>query len=146
MPAGKRSDPYGAFNFRVEIDGLTVGSFSECSGLSAESNVVEYREGTDVDLAVRKLKGLQKYNNLTLKRGYTSNTELWDWFKNLAEGKADRRNGSIILLDEERKDVMRWSIKNAWIRRIDGPSFKASGNELAIELIELVHEGLALEK
>jgi phage tail-like protein len=146
MPTGTRTDPYRSFNFRVEIDGLTVGSFSECSGLSTEGDAVEYREGTDVPLTVRKLMGLHKYNNVTLKRGYTQNTELWDWYTNIVNGKADRRNGSIILMDEERKDVMRWGMENAWIRKIEAPSFKASGNEVAIESVELVHEGLTLEK
>ncbi len=145
MPIGTRTYPYAEFNFRVEIDGLTVGSFSECSGLSAEVNVVEYREGTDIFPSTRKLPGLQKYSNITLKRGYTKNTELWNWYKNIANGIADRRNASIILMDEERKDVMRWRIVNAWIRKIEGPSFKADGSELAIESVELVHEGLTLD-
>jgi phage tail-like protein len=146
MATGTRIDPYRTFNFRVEIDGLTVGSFSECSGLSTEGDAAEYREGTDVPLTVRKLMGLHKYSNITLKRGYTQNTELWDWYKNIVNGVPDRRNGSIILMDEGRKDVMRWSIENAWIRKIEAPSFKASGNEVAIESVELVHEGLSLEK
>jgi phage tail-like protein len=146
MPTGQRTDPYRTFNFRVEIDKINVGSFSECSGLSTEGEMVEYREGTDVALTTRKLMGLHKYNNITLKRGYTQNTELWDWYRNIVNGKADRRNGSIILMDEERKDVLRWSIENAWIKKIEAPSFKASGNEVAIESVELVHEGLTLER
>jgi phage tail-like protein len=145
MTDAKRTDPYVALNFRVEIDGLTVGSFSECSGLTAEVNVVEYREGTDISLTTRKLPGLQKYSTITLKRGYTQNTELWSWYKNIVNGVADRRNGSIILMDEERNDVMRWSITNAWIRKIEGPVLKADGNEVAVESVELVHEGLMLE-
>lgn len=145
MPTGTRTDPYRSYNFRIEIDGITVGSFSECSGLSSESDVVEYREGTDVALTVRKLMGLHKCNNITLKRGYTQNTELWDWYRNIVNGKADRRNGAIILIDEGGKDVMRWGIENAWIRKIEAPSFKASENEVAIESIELAHEGLTLE-
>ena len=145
MTNAKRTDPYVALNFRVEIDGLTVGSFSECSGLTAEVNVVEYREGTDTSLTTRKLQGLQKYSTITLKRGYTQNTELWNWYRNIVNGVADRRNGSIILMDEERNDVMRWSITNAWIRKIEGPAFKADGNEVAVESVELVHEGLMLE-
>lgn len=145
MATGQRMDPYRAFNFRIEIDGLTVGNFSECSGLSSEGDAVEYREGTDIPLTVRKLVGLRKYTNITLKRGYTQNAELWTWYSNITNGVPDRRNGSIILMDEERNDVMRWNIENAWINKIEGPSFNASGNEIAIESVEIVHEGLTLE-
>ncbi len=146
MPTGQRTDPYRTFNFRVEIDKINIGSFSECSGLSTEGEMVEYREGTDLPLTTRKLMGLHKYNNITLKRGYTQNRELWDWYRNIVNGKADRRDGAIILMDEERKDVLRWSFENAWIKKIEAPSFKASGNEVAIESVELVHEGLTLEQ
>jgi phage tail-like protein len=145
MPSGTRIDPFRAFNFRVEIDNLTVGSFSECSGLSSDGDAVDYREGTDIPLNVRKLVGLRKYANVILKRGYTQNRELWDWYTNIVNGIADRRNGTIILMDEERNDVMRWNIENAWINKIEGPTFKANGNEVAMESVELVHEGLTLE-
>lgn len=145
MGTAIRLDPYRAFNFRLEIDGLTAGSFSECSGLTAEGDAVDYREGTDVPLTVRKLVGLRKFTNIVLKRGYTQNGELWAWYRNLANGVADRRNGTIILMDEERNDVMRWSFENAWINKIEAPTFNATGNEVAMESVELVHEGLTLE-
>jgi phage tail-like protein len=145
MATGERIDPYRTFNFRVEIDGLTVGAFSECSGLSSDGDSVDYREGTDVPLTVRKLMGLRKYSNVTLKRGYTQNNELWTWYLNIVNGVADRRNGAVILMDEQRNDVMRWSFENAWPNKIEAPSFNASGNEVAIETMELVHEGLTLE-
>jgi phage tail-like protein len=145
MPTGTRVDPYRTFNFRLEIDGLTVGSFRECSGLAADGNSVDYREGTDIPRSVRKLIGLQTYSNITLKRGYTTNTELWGWYKTIVNGIADRRNGSVILMDEQRKDVMRWSIENMWIKKIEAPTFNATANEVAVESVELVHEGLMLE-
>jgi phage tail-like protein len=145
MATSIRVDPFRAFNFRVEIDGLTVGSFSECAGLTAEGDSVDYREGTDVPLHVRKLTGLRKYTPLTLKRGYTDNTELWQWHANIANGLPDRRNGAIVLMDEQRRDVMRWNFENAWLNKIEGPSFKAAGNDVAIESIEIVHERLELE-
>ncbi|HEX3559743.1 MAG TPA: phage tail protein [Pyrinomonadaceae bacterium] len=144
MATGQRNDPYRSFNFRVEIDGLTVGSFSECSGLSSDGDAVDYREGTDLPLNVRKLVGLRKYANISLKRGYTKNHELWDWYRNIVNGVADRRNGTIILMDEERRDVLRWDFENGWINKIEAPSFKATGNEVAIETVEIVHEGLKL--
>ncbi len=145
MPTGERTDPYRAFNFRIEIDGLEAGSFSECSGLSSEGDAVDYREGTDIPLTLRKLVGLRTYTNLTLKRGYTQNAELWNWHSNIVNGVPDRRNGSIILMDEERNDVMRWNFENGWINKIEGPSLNASGNEVAIESAEIIHEGLTFE-
>lgn len=145
MGTSVRTDPFRAFNFRVEFDGLTVGSFSEVSGLTAEGDSVDYREGTDVPLTVRKLIALRKYTNVVLKHGTTTNGELWAWYKNIASGIADRRNGSIILMDEERNDVMRWQVENAWINKIEAPTFNATANEVAIESCELIHEGLSLE-
>ena len=107
---------------------------------------MDYREGTDLQPNVRKLVGLRKYANIVLKRGYTQDdTSLWDWYKNIHNGIADRRNVTIILMNEERQPVMRWHAENAWINKIEGPSFKASGNEVAIESVELVHEGLTIE-
>jgi phage tail-like protein len=145
MPTGERKDPFRSFNFRVEIDGLTVGSFSECSGLTADGDPVDYREGTDMHNYVRKLVGLRKFSNLTLKRGYTTNDELWRWYTNILNGIPDRRNGSIILMNEAREDVMRWNFENGWVNKIEGPSLKASGNEVAMESVDLVHEGISFE-
>ena len=139
-----RVDPFRTFNFRIEIDGLTVGAFRECSGLTADGNSVEYREGTDVARSVRKLIGLQTYGNITLKRGYTPNRELWTWYTNIVNGQSDRRNGTIVLMNEARVDVMRWDVENMWIKKIEAPSFNATANEVAMESVEIVHEGLSL--
>ena len=144
MATAARVDPFRTFNFRIEIDGLTVGSFRECSGLMADGNSVEYREGTDMARTVRKLIGLQTYGNITLKRGYTPNRELWTWYTNIVNGQADRRNGTIVLMDESRADVMRWDVENMWIKKIEAPSFNATANEVAMESVEIVHEGLTL--
>jgi phage tail-like protein len=145
MATGERTDPFRSFNFRVEIDRVTVGSFSECSGLTADGDAVDYREGTDMRNNVRKLVGLRKFSNITLKRGYTTNGELWAWYTNILNGLSDRRNGSIIMMDETHKDVMRWNFENAWINKIEAPAFKATGNEVAMESVDLVHEGISLE-
>lgn len=139
-----RTDPYGAFNFLVEIDGLTVAGFSECSGLSSETAVIEYREGSDPS-HVRKLIGLRKFTNIVLKRGLTANRDLWQWHQSTARGTPDRRSGAIVLLDDERNAVARFRFVEGWIAKWVGPSLKASGNEIAIETIEIVHEGLELE-
>jgi phage tail-like protein len=145
MATGERKDPFRSFNFEIRIDGIDVGAFSECSGLTAEGDAVDYREGTDIPLNVRKLMGLRKYTNITLKRGYTKDLSLWNWYVNIANGVADRRNVTITLRNEKRDPVMRWHAENVWINKIEGPSLKATGNEVAIESVELIHEGLTAE-
>jgi phage tail-like protein len=144
MATGDRRDPFRSFNFRVEIDGIAVGSFSDVSGLSSDGDIAEYRNGDDVPLHVRKLMGLRKFSNITLKRGYTDNRELWDWRNNIVNGVADRRDGSIVLMDEERKDVLRWNFTAGWLHKIDGPTFNAKGNEVSMESAEIVVESITL--
>jgi len=145
MATDARNDPYRAFNFIVEIDNVARGGFAEVSGLTADGEAADYREGTDLQSNVRKLPALRKYTNLTLKRGYTQDKTLWQWYANIVNGLSDRRNVTIVLLNERRQAVLRWHAENAWINKIEGPSLKASGNEVAMESIELVHEGLTLE-
>ena len=145
MATAVRSDPYRAFNFELLIDKVRRAGFAEASGLTAEGDAVDYREGTDPN-SVRKLIGLRKYTNITLKRGYTEDRSLWDWYQLIAEGTVERRDVTIVLRNELGDEVLRWQAANAWINKIEGPSFKASGNEVAMESVELVHEGLTLEK
>jgi phage tail-like protein len=137
----QRDDPYKSFNFRVEIDGVAVAAFSEVSGLESETEVIEYRTGTERN-TVRKLPGLTKHANIVLRRGITQDTELWNWRKAVADGQVDRRNGSIVLLDDDRADVLRWNFLNGWISKWVGPTLNAKGNDVAIETIEIAHEGL----
>lgn len=144
MANDKRIDPYRTFNFRVYINNQQAGSFAEAGGLTADGDSVEYREGEDPPY-VRKLIGLRKYTNITLKRGYTQNLDLWNWYLNIQNGESDRRDVSVVLLNERREEVMRWHAENAWINKIEGPEFKASANEVAMESVELVHEGLTVE-
>ncbi len=145
MATDQRNDPYRAYNFVLEIDSLPKGAFSEVGGLTAEGDAVDYREGSDLQQNVRKLVGLRKYANLTLKRGYTQDKALWQWYTNIMNGVADRRNVTIVLMNEARQPVLRWHAENAWINKIEGPSFKASSNDVAMESVELIHEGLTLE-
>ena len=145
MATADRRDPLRAFNFQLEIDGVPLGAFSEASGLTADGDAVDYREGTDVQQNVRKLPGLRKYTNLTLKRGYTQDRALWRWYGNIVNGQPDRRDVTIVLLNEARQPVLTWHAESAWVNKIEGPSFKAAGNEIAMESVELVHEGLTLE-
>ena len=143
MPAPTRVDPYKNFNFRVEIAGITIAGFSECTGLNAQIDVIEYREGGDN--RIRKLPGLARFGDVILKRGITKSNELQQWFRNIIDGQADRRSVSVILLDDERNEGVRWNISGAWIRKIEGPNLNARGNEVAIETIVLTCEGIDRE-
>ena len=145
MATGDRRDPFRSFNFRVELDGITRAGFRECSGLDASQDPIEYREGTE-GLTARKLPGLNKYSNISLKWGMTDDTELWDWRKKAIAGKVERKNGSIVLLDEAGEEKLRWNFREAWPTKWTGPSFNATGNEVAIESLEITHEGLELQE
>lgn len=145
MPTDERIDPFRGFNFIVAIDNTAVAGFSEVAGLTAEFDEVAYREGADPENHVRKLPGLGKYTNLTFKRGCTKNDTLWRWFTNIANGQKDRRAVTISLRDEAHKTVMSWNAERAWIIKIEGPSLNATGNEVAIESMELCHEKLTIE-
>jgi phage tail-like protein len=141
MATGDRKDPYRSYNFKVEIDGITRAGFRECSGLDSTQDPVVYREGTD-PLTERKLPGVVKYSNISLKWGTTDDHELWDWRKQAMDGKVARKNGSIILLDDAGAEKARWNFVNGWPSKWVGPSFNATGNEVAIETLDIVHEGV----
>lgn len=140
----KRDDPYLTHNFLVRIDNTVLGGFSDCKGLSHDTDMIPYREGKDVNYNVRQLIGLRKYNAIQLMRGITTSRALWLWRLNIVNGVADRRNGSILLLNEVRKRVVEWHFEAGWISKYEGPTLNAKGNEVAIETIEIVHEGLRI--
>jgi phage tail-like protein len=144
MATGERDDPFGTFNFLVEIDGVTRAGFSECSGITMETDPIEYRNGNE-DITVRKLPGLKKFGNITLKRGFTKDKGLWDWRKKVLDGQTERHSGSITLLNEARQASVRWNFSEAWPRKLDGPTFNAKTNEAAIETLEIVCEGVEME-
>jgi phage tail-like protein len=144
MASTTRNDPYGQFNFQVEIDGVVVAGFSEASGLTTDTNIIEYREGNENVGTVRKLPGLMKYTNIVLKRGFTADTKLWTWRKKVIDGKTQRTTGSIILLDESRAPALRWNFTAGWPSKWEGPALNAKTSEVAIETLEITHEGLEL--
>jgi phage tail-like protein len=143
MAKATRVDPYGNFNFLVEISGTTLAGFSECTGLSSEVGVIEYREGGDT--RVRKLPGLGKFGDVTLKRGVVNNNELQNWHRNILNGVPDRRNVSIVLLDNQRQPVVRWNVSDAFPRKWEGPDLNAKANDVAIEALTLCCEGIERE-
>ena len=138
-----RNDPFAQFNFIVELDGIDVAGFTEVGGIAAESDIVEYREGADLP-TVRKLPGLLTYANITLKKGYTLNLDLWDWRKTTLDGSTDRRGGAIVLMNEAREPVLRWNFVNGWVSKYEGPALNSTASEAAIESIEITHEGVVL--
>lgn len=145
MPPPSRREPFTAFTFRVEIDGVPVAAFAEASGLDSESDVIEYRTGDSKVGSTLKLPGLTRYANIVLKRGITRDLSLWEWRKTVVGGHADRRNGVIVLMDEARNDVLRWVFRNGWPCKWEGPRLNAKTSEVAIETLEIAHEGLELE-
>jgi phage tail-like protein len=145
MPDGKRNDPYGQFNFLIEIDGVVKGGFSEASGLVTDTNVVEYRDGSEQHGTARKLPGLIKYNNIVLKRGWTQDKSLWEWRKKVIDGKTERTGGTIVLLNEAREKALSWTFREGWPSKWEGPALNGKTSEVAIETLEIAHEGLALE-
>ena len=144
MATGDRKDPYAGFNFLVEVDGITRAAFSECSGLSTDTDPIEYRDGSE-DITVRKIPGLKKFANISLKRGMTTDLGFWNWRKTVLDGLTERKSGSIVLLNEAREEVLRWNFFEGWPTKWEGPSMNATGNEIAIETLEIAHEGLELE-
>jgi len=144
MAHGK--SPYSAFNFIIEIGNAPAAAFSEVDALTADGNVIEYREGEDGDRAYRKLQGLRKFGQITLKRGYTASPDLWSWWQSTRQGDAHRKSGVIVLLNNAREPILKWAIKEAWIKKWEGPAMNATTNEVAIESLEVVCEGVALTR
>jgi len=141
MAVGVRKDPYLTFNFLVEIDGLVVGGFSEVSGLQAEVEVQDYREGGLNDF-IHRLAGPVRYPaNLVLKRGLTEVQTLWLWHRDVRRGIVNRRNLSILLLDATREIVAGWNVAQAYPVRWVGPEMRAEAATVAVETVELVHCG-----
>jgi len=138
-------DPYRSYRFLLEVDGVERGAFRECSGLDFAQDPIEYREGPD-PLYSRKLPGLTKYSNIVLKWGISNDLELWEWRQQALDGKIERKNGSVVLLDDESNEVTRWNFIAGWPTKWTGPSFNATGNEVAVMTLEIAHEKLEKAK
>jgi phage tail-like protein len=142
MPqTGQQPVYYRAFQFLVEIDGITNARFQEISGLDATIDVVEYREGGDI-LGTRKFPGQTKHSNLSLKRGYTDDTQLYKWFEDVMTGRTEniRKHLSVVQIDMAGQEVLRWNLYQAFPIKYTAPSFNAKGNDMSIETLELAYE------
>lgn len=137
--------PLPVFHFTVEWGGRRVG-FSEVAGLTQENQAIEYRDGSFPEYSAIKMPGLRKFTNISLKRGIVkSDNDFFQWLSTVKLNKVERRDLVISLLNEEHEPVMVWKVQNAFPVKVEGPQLKASGNEVAIETIEIAHEGLELQ-
>ena len=139
MADRKPKDPFQGFNFRVEIDGIQYAGFREVAGIDFDQTPAEYRDGTD-PLHVRKLPALNKYSNITLKRGISDDKNIWDWRKKCIDGKVERKNGSIILCDNAGEEKVRWEFHEGWPTKLTITGFNATSNDVAIEELTIAHE------
>lgn len=133
--------PHGKFNYKVEIDGLEAGGFSEVTGFDASIDVIEYREG-DMTQTPIKVPGLKKYGNITLKQGLVDSMVLYEWMTAGLEGDVERKTLTITLLDIAGSPAASWQIINAWPVKYTAPDFNATSSEVAIESLEIAHEGM----
>ncbi len=141
---GAREDPYLAFNFNVEIEGIIVGGFSEVTGLQVETEVQDYREGGENSF-IHKLPGPTRYpTNLILKHGLVDRDTLWEWYAEITQGIVKRCTVTIFLMDTRQVAARWWHFKKAYPVKWTGPELRAGSNEVALESLELVHCGLLL--
>lgn len=137
--------PIPVFHFTVDWGGTNVG-FSEVSGLTQEIQVIEYRDGKSPDYNTVKMPGLRKVTNIVMKRGISKgDNDFFKWLSTVKLNTIERRDLTINLLNENHEPVVTWKVLQAWPVKVEGPGLKATGNEVAIESIELAHEGLTLE-
>jgi phage tail-like protein len=138
-------DPLVGSSFSLEVQGVIQGFFTEVSGLGSEHEIIEHKvvdeKGHDL---VQKIPGRLKWGDITLKRGITKNLDVWDWRKQVEDGKVTeaRSNGSIIMYNQEGTEVARWNFEKAWPSKVSGPSLKSDSNDLGIEEMVIVHENI----
>jgi phage tail-like protein len=134
-----------AYHFTVQWGGARTG-FTEVSGLSIETEVIDYREGSSPIQTTSKIPGIRKFTNIVLKRGIVAgDSDFFKWLSTVQQGQVERRDVVVSLLNENHEPVMSWKVKNAWPAKYEGPVLRADTSEIAIETLELAHEGIELE-
>jgi phage tail-like protein len=142
---GNLIDPYRAYNFKLLINNVTEGHFTEVAGLGVQVERISYREAGN-NTVVRAIPGRVTYPAVTLRYGLTSSADLWDWLMTAVEGRVDRRNVSVVMLDPGgSSEVLRWNLLNAWPEEWYGAPLDAMSRALAIETLVLAHEGMQRE-
>jgi phage tail-like protein len=138
-----REDPLVGFHFAIEIQGAVTGYFTECAGIGSEHEIIEHKVVTEAGQeVVMKIPGRLKWEDITLKRGITSNMDIWGWRKDVEDGNVEsaRRDGSIIMYDQHLAPVARWDFEKAWPVIVSGPQPKSDSNEIGIEELKITHE------
>lgn len=135
-------DPLVGFHFAIDLGGVIQGFFTECSGIGSEHEVIEHKVTTNGKEIIMKIPGRLKWENITLKRGITSSMDIWKWRKDVEDGKVDsaRRDGSILMFDQNLKEVARWNFLRAWPVKVTGPQPKSDSNEIGLEELTIAHE------
>lgn len=137
--------PLPGFHFSVDLGG-TIINCSEVSGLDIELDVIEYRDGNSPTFSTQKMSGLRKSSDVTVKKGiFADDDEYYTWFNAVNMNTPERKDVTISLLDEEHSPVMTWKLVNAWPKKIASPDMKSDSSEVALETIEIAHEGLTIE-
>lgn len=138
-----RNDPYRGSRYLVEIEGIIQAGFSEVTVSDSSQDPIEYREGNEPP-TVRKIPGLVKYGNVTLKWGITSSMDLYNWRKLVEQGKMKeaRRNIAILIFDEEGNPAARWEFAQAWPSKYEAPNLDATADQIAVETLEIAYEGM----
>ena len=142
------ADPLLGFNFQLKIEGKVAGYFTECSGIGSEHEIVEHKVVDDSGHEiVRKIPGRLKWGDVTLKRGITQDLEIWKWRDLIVKGdlKGSRTAATITMFSRDYKPVAIWHFANAWPSKVSGPSLKADGNDIGVEELTIVHEGMYRE-
>lgn len=138
---GERQDPFLAFRFEIKLDDLAVGGFSECSGIQLETEVLDHAEG-GLNTHLHKFPTRTKQSNIVLKRGIVDKV-LWNWYYDLTQGKVKFRNGTILVRDPSGSDVvLEWQFRRAFPAKWQGPELNATQDNIAVETLELCHQGL----
>ncbi len=137
--------PHGKFRYMVEVQGMELGGFSEVSGFDATIDVIEYREGDKVQTPM-KLPGLKKYGNITLRQGVADKDALYQWMATGFEKDVNRQTLTITLLDINGEAAASWQVINAWPTKYTAPDFNATSSEVAVESLEIAHEGMTRTK
>lgn len=140
-----REDPLIGFQFALEVEGKLSGYFTEAGGIGSEHEIIEHKVVTeDGHEIVQKIPGRLKWQDVTLKRGITSDMQIWDWRAQVEQGDLEsaRTNCSVIMFDRNYQEVARWNFESAWPLKVTGPSIKADSNEFGVEEVVIVHEGM----
>jgi|TARA_B110000908_G_C10180246_1_gene415316 phage tail-like protein len=137
--------PLPGFHFSVDLGGVIMNC-SEVSGLDMELEEISYRDGAEQTFGTQKMSGLRKGSDVEIKKGvFADDKDYYEWFNEVAMNTPVRKDVTISLLDEEHTPVMTWKLINAWPKKISGPSLKSDGNDVAIESMTIVHEGITIE-